>query len=142
MEGDLEHPRRLEGGGRVHQHRARALRSLAGPRGALRYFHDQLGREDMAGAADGSEGAQPDAHLPAVPEPDGAVRWPERRHVRRRGRPGPAAGAEAAPRPRREQVAAIGAAVALPNKERSWQSALSMSTSSAFPATSSPGASP
>ena len=34
------------------------------------------------------------------------IRRHQRRHVRRRGRPGPAAGAKDAPRPRREQVAA------------------------------------
>ena len=57
----------LEGRGRVHQRRARAVRPVAGPGRALRHLHDQLGREDLAGPADGRPGAQPAADLPAVP---------------------------------------------------------------------------
>ena len=89
VEGDLEHPHGLEGRRRVHQRRARAVRPVAGPRRALRHLHDQLGREDLAGPADGSLGAQPAAHLPAIPEPRTADRRHQRCHVRRRGRPGP-----------------------------------------------------
>ena len=42
-----------KGARRVHQHRARAVRPVARPGRAVRPVHERLGREDLAGAADG-----------------------------------------------------------------------------------------
>ena len=57
----------LEGRGPIHQHRAGAVRPLAGPRRALRHLHDGLGGEDLAGPADGRQGPQPAADLRQYP---------------------------------------------------------------------------
>ena len=63
MEGDLEHPRGLEGRSRVHEHRPGTVRPVEGPGRAVRQVHERLGREDLAGTADGRARSQPAADL-------------------------------------------------------------------------------